>query len=86
MRKSYSVDMTASKVNEIESQFAKLSPAAQSDLVERLVRRMRERRDPNHSEWEAGLTAMAADPEMQKELNRAHSEFSGTEADGLGRT
>ena len=33
--------------------------------------------------WEADLSAMAADPEMQRELNRINAEFSVTEADGL---
>lgn len=33
--------------------------------------------------WDAELTAMAADPEMQRELSRTNTEFGATEADGL---
>jgi hypothetical protein len=33
---------------------------------------------------ESELSAMAADPEIQRELCRIHSEFGTTEADGLG--
>jgi len=78
--------MSASAVNEIESQFAQLPPAIQLSVLERLVHRMRESMGPSQAEWEAGLSAMAADPEMQRELGRISSEFSVTEADGLGRT
>jgi hypothetical protein len=70
-------DMTASSVKEIESQLAQLPPAIQLSLIERL--------GPSHDEWEASLSAMAADPEMQRELGCISSEFSVTEADGLGR-
>jgi hypothetical protein len=54
-------------------------------LLERLVRQMRTSWAASHDEWEAGLPAMAADPEMQRELRRISAEFSATEADGLGR-
>ena len=37
-------------------------------------------------EWDADLSAMAADPEMQGELSRISSEFSAAESDGLGST
>ncbi len=71
---------------EIESQFAQLPPAVQLSVLERLVHQMRESLGPSQDEWEAGLSAMAADSEMQRELGRISSEFSVTEADGLGRT
>jgi hypothetical protein len=35
--------------------------------------------------WEADLSAMAADPEMQRELSCIKAEFGVTEADGLER-
>ena len=35
---------------------------------------------------ESQLSAMAADPEIQRELSRIDSEFRVTEADGLGRS
>ncbi|MGA2544877.1 MAG: hypothetical protein ABSG78_25280 [Verrucomicrobiota bacterium] len=78
--------MTGSAVNEIESQFAQLPPAVQLRVLERLVHQMRESEGRRQDEWEAGLSAMAADPEMQRELRRISSEFSATEADGLGRS
>jgi hypothetical protein len=76
--------MRGSAVNEIESQFAQLPPAVQLSVLERLVHQMRENLSPGQDDWEAGLSAMAADPEMQRELRRISSEFSGTESDGLG--
>ena len=72
--------------DEIESQFAQLPPAIQLSVLERLVHQMRESLYPRQDEWEAGLTAMAADPEMRRELSRISSEFRATEADGLGGT
>ena len=71
---------------EIESQFAQLPHSVQLSLLEHLVRQMRASWGPGQDEWEAGLAVMAADPEMQRELSRIRSEFSATEADGLGRT
>jgi hypothetical protein len=76
--------MTGSAVNEIESQFAQLPPAIQLSVLERLVHQMRESLGRGQDDWEAGLSAMAADPEMQSELQLIGSEFSATEADGLG--
>jgi hypothetical protein len=78
--------MTSSAIREIESQFAQLPPAVQLSVLERLVHRMRESAAAQHEEWESGLSAMAADPEMQRELSRISAEFSATEADGLERT
>lgn len=37
-----------------------------------------------HGVWETDLSAMAADPEMQRELKRIDAEFSAAEADGDG--
>ena len=77
--------MATPALSEIESEFARLSAEAQLNLLERLIHRTRMtvsgRRDP----WEADLAAMAADPEMQRELNRINAEFATTEADGLER-
>lgn len=35
-------------------------------------------------EWEANWVEMAADPQLQKELDHINSEFGGAESDGLG--
>ncbi len=78
--------MKATADTEIESQFAQLPHSVQLSLLERLVRQVRASCGPGQDEWEAGLCAMAADPEMQRELSGISAEFSATEADGLGRT
>ena len=69
-------------LSEIESEFARLTPAAQLSLLERLVHRAR-LTVAGGDTWESDLAAMAADPEMQRELSRINAEFSATEADGL---
>ena len=75
--------MATPGLNEIESEFARLSPEAQLSLLERLVRRVRVAVSGRRDTWEAELSAMAADKEMQRELNRINAEFSATETDGL---
>ncbi len=75
--------MATPGLNEIESEFARLSPEAQLSLLERLVHRVRVAVSGLRDTWEAELSAMAADPEMQRELNRINAEFSATETDGL---
>ena len=75
--------MGSEALHEIESEFARLSPEAQLSLLERLVHRVRVAvAGPQHA-WDAELSAMAADPEMQRELRRIDAEFSTTESDGL---
>ena len=77
--------MATPALSEIESEFARLSPEAQLALLERLVHRAPLAASGNRDTWEADLAAMAADPEMQGELNRINAEFATTEADGLER-
>ena len=77
--------MPTPALSEIENEFARLSPEAQLSLLERLVHRTRVAVSGRRDSWEADLAAMAADPEMQRELSRINAEFSATEADGLGR-
>jgi len=77
--------MSTSAHSEIEGQFARLSPEAQLSLLERLVHRVRVGLGNNRDSREADLGAMAADPEMQRELSRINAEFAATEADGLRR-
>lgn len=71
--------------SQIESEFARLSPEAQLSLLERLVHRVRVAVSGRRDTWEADLSAMAADPQMQRELSRINAEFNVTEADGLER-
>ena len=77
--------MATPALSEIESEFSRLSPEAQLALLERLVHRTRVAVSGNRDTWEADLSAMAADPEMQRELKRISTEFATTEADGLER-
>jgi len=69
--------------SEIENEFDRLSPEAQLSLLERLVHRARVAVSGNRDTWDADLFAMAADPQMQRELNRINAEFAVAEADGL---
>lgn len=77
--------MATPALSEIEDEFARLSPEAQLTLLERLVHRARVAVSGRRDSWEADLSAMAADPEMQRELSRISNEFTATEADGLER-
>ena len=75
--------MATPAFSDIESEFARLSPEAQLTLLERLVHRARVAVSGRRDTWEADLAAMAADPEMQRELSRINAEFGVTEGDGL---
>lgn len=77
--------MAAPALSEIESEFARLSPEAQLSLLERLVHRARVAVSGHRDTWETDLSAMAADPEIQREPSHINAQFSATEADGLGR-
>jgi hypothetical protein len=77
--------MATPAFSEIEREFASLSPEAKLTLLERLVHRLRVTMSGNPAAWEADLAAMAADPEVQCELNHINAEFAATEADGLER-
>ena len=77
--------MPTPALSEIESEFARLSPEAQLSLLERLVHRTRVAVSGGRDTWEADLSAMAADPQIQRELSRINEEFSVAEADGLER-
>ncbi|MCI0540758.1 MAG: hypothetical protein L0Z50_36630 [Verrucomicrobiales bacterium] len=77
--------MATPALSEIENEFARLSPEAQLTLLERLVHHARVAVSGRRDTWEADLSAMAADPDMRRELNRINAEFVITEADGLER-
>jgi len=77
--------MSTQAISEIEGQFARLSPEAQLSLLERLVHRVRVGLGNTGDSLDEDLGAMAADPEMQRELSQINAEFAATEADGLRR-
>lgn len=70
-------------LSEMEREFAQLSPEAQLNLLERLLHRVRIAVTGRRDTWDAELSAMAADPQVQQELRRINADFSATEADGL---
>ena len=77
--------MATSAPGSIETEFARLSPEPQLSLLERLVHQMRLSMSGRQDAWTAELSAMAADPEVQRELEQINAEFTGTEGDGLER-
>jgi hypothetical protein len=78
--------MALSPASEIESQFARLPTEGKLSLLERLVHNLRQSFDSRQDSWEAELSAMAADPQMQRELSVINAEFRAAEADGLGKS
>ena len=78
--------MATAGIQEIENQFAQLPRGTQWTVIERLVHRLRcGEEPPPDGAWEAGLAAMALDPEVRRELAQIEHEFAPTETDGLGR-
>ncbi len=75
--------MSSPAFNDIEREFERLSPEAQLTLLERLLRRFRISVSGLRHPWEAGLSAMAADPQLRRELDCCNAEFHATEGDGL---
>ena len=76
--------METPALSEIEKEFARLPTEAQLNLLERLVHQTRVTIAGHSDSWSAGLSAMAADPEIQRELNLINNEFQNTETDRLG--
>jgi len=65
---------------EIESQLDQLTPDEQLLLIEKLAKRLRRKDD---KDWERDLAALAADPDIQRELREIEQEFAGNEMNGL---
>lgn len=71
-------------LSEMEDSLTRLSLAEQLWLMERLVQHIRERTVTATSVAPSNdLAAMAADPQIQRELRLIEEEFALTEADGL---
>jgi hypothetical protein len=69
-------------LTQIQENINRLSSDEQLWLIEWLARRVREKTGAQ-SVWEKQLADMAADPEIQSELQRIDAEFAVAEADGL---
>lgn len=69
---------------DIEHKFASLPAARKQPVLDRLVSHLGEG-VTDQENWEAGLRAMASDPEVQAELRRIDAEFRVTESDGFGQ-
>lgn len=67
---------------QLEERIAQLPLDEQLRLIERVTQHIRERLQEQRI-LDSRLAAMAADPEIQAELNRINQEFMETEADGL---
>ncbi|HEX5084230.1 MAG TPA: hypothetical protein VFY40_19470 [Blastocatellia bacterium] len=74
--------MNTLSLESIESAINQLSFLEQVRLLERLAQRIRRQTERRQS-IEDQLAAMAADPDIQRELRQIEAEFSVTEMDGL---
>ena len=74
--------MNLSVLSQIEEHIHQLSLAEQLWLIERLAQRLREQLSAQNT-CEDALAAMAADPEIQRELQCIEEEFAPATADGL---
>ena len=72
-----------SLLSEIEENISKLSVDDQLWLIERVTQRIRENIVEKNNRNDR-LRDMAADPEIQKELQAIEREFASAEEDGLG--
>ena len=77
--------MPAAIEDEIQSQFAKLSPEIQLTVLERLVHQMRVATHASGDSFRADLAAMAADSDVQREIAEINKEFRVTDNDGLSK-
>jgi hypothetical protein len=74
---------TAENLSQIEENIGLLSREEQLWLIERMIHRLRQGERKEKASLESQLEAMAADPEIQRELQNIDEEFRVTEADGL---
>jgi hypothetical protein len=76
--------MSSVSLAQLEEEIFRLPNEEQRLLIERLIPRLRERTAQSEGA-ELALSAMAEDPEIQREIQTIRREFAVTEADGLGR-
>lgn len=71
-------------LTEIEDRLPKLSREERLELIETVVHSLREPAKDDQRAWDADLRAMAADPQIIREIEGVDREFAGTLLDGLG--
>ena len=75
--------MSSATISEIEKRIDELSLDEQLRLLELLASRVRRRADTRIVELGSDLEEMAADPDIQRELQAIEEEFRVAEGDGL---
>ncbi len=75
--------MSSVELVSIESKIAQLPKDDQLLLIERLAHRLRKADALDDQLLEKELAAMAADPEIRRELAAINEEFAVSESDGL---
>ncbi len=75
--------MNVTALTDLEDRIDRLTIDEQLCLMERLARRLRKSRLEDQPVLDHELAAMAADPEIQRELKAIEEEFAVAEADGL---
>ena len=78
--------MDQSVLTQIENSFSQLSISEQLWLIGRLVHHVHQNTLSEKNDLESQLALMAADPEIQSELQNIEREFAYAEADGLETT
>ena len=74
--------MSEPTLAQLEERITQLPLDEQLRLIQRVTQHIRERLQEQRI-LDSQLAAMAADPDIQAELNRIAQEFAETEADGL---
>jgi hypothetical protein len=78
--------MNMPRIARLEREITQLPSDEQRWLVDRVSRRLRESRVTRDENDDRSLAAMAADPEVIRELRRIGEDFRPTESDGLENT
>ncbi len=74
--------MPSPAIQQIEQQITQLPYDDRLHLIERVIRSLRTR-DDEQDEYARQVAAMAADPEIQREIAAINVEFACTDMDGL---
>jgi hypothetical protein len=76
--------MDQSVLSQIENSFSQLSISEQLWLIERLVHYVHHNTLRGGNDLDSQMALMAADQQIQNELQNIEREFTHAEADGLG--